>query len=305
MAAGWVVGILGVNLFNRVAGIGKVSETSPTKPFSRVDRYWDKKNRKSLAKAEKWIGRKLTDFEIETYANMHPYDFAKKYNFHSVEFGNWMNESDKINFYVAAQTAIEDLRRILKISKSQQMALGLGRNVSLAFGARGKGGFAMGHFEGRTFAINLTKTVGMYGVLGHEYAHAIDRYLGKQFKAGVFASGRRVTVDVDVDKLKSKNPPAVAFERLFKKLYYKPNGSLTLFGEFIERQPGDYWPSRLEVWARTFEVYLWYRAQKLGIKNGFLFKSEGYPVKDAKNVYPSIELIKKAEPEIDAILRLI
>ena len=69
----------------------------------------------------------------------------------------------------------EDLYKALGISHRD---ISLGGELAIAFGARGRGS-AMAHYEPDRNVINMTKKRGA-GSLAHEWAHAMDAYLGKK-----------------------------------------------------------------------------------------------------------------------------
>lgn len=94
----------------------------------------------------------------------------------AIEFGNWLPQDERQTVVNHAFDAISDLAEVLALSPAE---IGLG-GVGLAFGARGRGGkrAAMAHYEPGRTVVNLTRIAGA-GSLAHEFAHAIDHYLGK------------------------------------------------------------------------------------------------------------------------------
>lgn len=112
----------------------------------------------------------------------------RDFGFHGVEFGNWQGKrSDLLNM---AYDGLRDMANVLGISP---LGISLGGKLSLAFGARGKGGrgAARAHFEPTHNVINLTKEGGA-GSLAHEWAHGLDYalliHLGTRFPALVRAT---------------------------------------------------------------------------------------------------------------------
>lgn len=110
------------------------------------------------------------------------------YGFRGGEFGNWTNQKERqmnLNF---AFDAFHDLARTLGISEKD---VALGGKLAIAFGARGKGGAkaAAAHYEPLYEAINLTRMKGA-GVLGHEWAHALDDILGTKAIGKAFTKSR-------------------------------------------------------------------------------------------------------------------
>lgn len=92
----------------------------------------------------------------------------------AVEFGNWNNQSERQAVVNEAYDALADLASLMGVDPA---FVGLGGNLSLAFGARGRGlSSSRAHFEPERVVINLTKENG-FGALAHEWFHAFDQYL--------------------------------------------------------------------------------------------------------------------------------
>ncbi|MBR5432626.1 MAG: hypothetical protein IK119_09670, partial [Bacteroidales bacterium] len=113
--------------------------------------------------------------------NVTPDDILNTFGFRGGEFGNWLNAEERQQFLNYAYDAFMDLANLLGISPK---ALSLGGELSIAFGARGKGSTTAGshvtaHYEPGRAVINLTKLFGA-GSLAHEWAHALDNYFGLQ-----------------------------------------------------------------------------------------------------------------------------
>ncbi|OTG87871.1 LPD1 domain-containing protein [Acinetobacter sp. ANC 3813] len=96
------------------------------------------------------------------------------FGFRGIQSGNWvLKDKSSAEFHMKATAeAMLDMSDVLGIDAKH---LGLGGNLALAFGARGKGG-ALAHYESSTKVINITKMKGG-GSLGHEYFHAIDNLI--------------------------------------------------------------------------------------------------------------------------------
>jgi hypothetical protein len=114
-----------------------------------------------------------------------PNDLIKTFGFRGVETGKW-NQKDLQVYVNHAYDALMDFSSILNIPPE---TIALGGSLGLAFGARGSGPFGA-HYEPARAVINLTKTRGA-GALAHEYAHALDDFLGRMDgheKLGSYAS---------------------------------------------------------------------------------------------------------------------
>lgn len=102
-----------------------------------------------------------------------PAMFKVHFGFRGIEFGNWVEDHIGVAHLNNAAKALVDLAELLGVSHEK---LGLGNELALAFGARGKGR-ALGHYESGYNVINLTKERGSLGILAHEWFHAYDCYL--------------------------------------------------------------------------------------------------------------------------------
>ena len=107
--------------------------------------------------------------------NITPDDILKTFGFYGGEFGNWLNADERQQFLNLAYDSLMDLASAIGVTPR---ALSLGGALSIAFGARGRGGDgAAAHYEPGRVVINLTKLKGA-GSLAHEWAHALDNYFG-------------------------------------------------------------------------------------------------------------------------------
>ena len=100
------------------------------------------------------------------------------FGFRGGEFGNWVKPEERRVLLNTAYDSFMDLAELLNIPPK---AISLNGNLSIAFGARGAGGFnaAKAHYEPDRAVINLTRLNGA-GSLAHEWAHALDNYFGLQ-----------------------------------------------------------------------------------------------------------------------------
>lgn len=219
----------------------------------------------------------------------------KHYALRSIEYGNWMNQEDRANFLYGSMLSLSTLSNLFGISEKQT---GLNERLSIALGARGSGG-AAAHYEAMPYSvINITKTKG-FGSFAHEYGHAIDNILSYYTKTTQsFVSGGRTTRKwVDQNILDEGNYFEQQFELLLAKLFWNEDGTETSFHTNIDKLP-EYWNRRNEVFARTFETYVFYLMQEKGISNNFL--SDGYY---PTSHYPSEQLIDKVSPILKTIIK--
>lgn len=101
-----------------------------------------------------------------------PEDMVKHFGMKGVEFGHYVDDSSGLYHLKRSAEAFHDLADILGIDDKD---ISLNGRLSMAFGARGKGG-ALAHYEPASRVINMTKHGGA-GSLAHEWGHALDNIL--------------------------------------------------------------------------------------------------------------------------------
>lgn len=105
-------------------------------------------------------------------------NFLDDLGFRGGEFGNWVaSDAERQTNLDMAYQSFRDLAHVLHIGSHD---VSLGGQLAIAFGARGRGGAqaASAHYEPDRTVINLTRMKGG-GCTAHEWAHALDDYLGK------------------------------------------------------------------------------------------------------------------------------
>lgn len=126
-------------------------------------------------------------------------DLLETFKFKGGEFGNWLNQQDRQVSLNYAYDALTDLADLLGISPAD---ISLGGELSIAFGSRGEKG-AAAHYESERTVINLTKMNGA-GSLGHEWAHALDNMLGRQYsKPGSDTFATDIARRTEIESLKT------------------------------------------------------------------------------------------------------
>ncbi len=284
--------------------IGKIEDAGKLVTGGRIDNYWG-----SRIQINRNDARLITGSESNWSDDIWLYDPKEALDFfhlRSIEFGNWMSQNDRAVFLYGAMYAMFHLAGILNVRPEKT---GFHGKLSISLGARGKGGQAIAHYEPSPFSvINLTRTHGNEGCVAHEYAHAIDNILSYYTgsKAQLFVTGGRTTrTRYDEEIVKTGNYFEQQFEELFKRLYWeKTNEKKTSFLQNLQNtinsndSLGDYYLRRTEIWARTFEVYIYEKAKKAKITNTFL-TGEKY----TSGIYPPAELVQKITPLIDKIVK--
>jgi hypothetical protein len=273
-------------------GIGKIEDayTTTSVPGGRIDKHWGN------------IEPDLKFFRIskDQYSNQFKsQSFIKDlYGLKSIEFGNWVNQQERINHLAGIGTALQCMAEIFKVKPAQ---IGFGNILSIAVGARGVNGVAAAHYEPflKRYIINLTKTKGA-GALVHEYAHFLDNFIGlnggEKTKDLYMSGGRRTDFDID-NNLANKKTFSGLFEKLYLNLYYTDPSKqkFTKFAEFIKDEKA-YWKRRNEVFARTFEIYTLLKLKSAGLKSFYLVDGVIH------TAYPDNKLVKLVTPIIDQIV---
>lgn len=178
--------------------------------------------------------------------NMTPEKYAAVLPFRGVEFGNWVNQTERAALLNSAFDGFHDLAAVLNIAPA---AVTLNGSLAFAFASRGHSG-AAAHYEPARRVINLTKKSGA-GCMAHEWWHAVDNFAAG---GGVhnYATERR------------DRPTAFAILEAIKKTdYYRRSQNLARF-------KGDYWTEGRELTARAFEGVCAVMLNAAGICSDFL-----------------------------------
>ena len=196
--------------------------------------------------------------------------FLKAFDFRYLEFGRWVKQNEREARFRGLAEGCLILSSNLFFDNSN---LGCDRNINIAIGARGAGGKALAHFEPASMVINTTKVGGNHS-FAHEYAHALDYFLGMHYdqsKKFDYLSGghfplsslkdniggelRRVTVEI-VREAAAQFEAALGakkFEDLLKD--------------------GDYWYRPNEIFARSFEAWVAYVFSKVDDGSSFNYRN--------------------------------
>lgn len=112
----------------------------------------------------------------------------KELGIKGVEFGSSLSDEEAQSLLDECYLALCDLARILGMDKKD---VSLGGTLSLAFASRGNGGSGPATYDPKYHVINFTREGGA-GSLAHEWAHALDYYIGQSCRLG--ATGTEVPV---------------------------------------------------------------------------------------------------------------
>lgn len=196
-----------------------------------------------------------------------PEETIKEHDFRALEFGHWTTQNERFDFLAAADVSFYDMQKVTQIKK-----LGFNK-IGVAFGARGKGGAAIAHFEPYSFMINLTKSKGL-GSFAHEYGHAIDFLYGgfvDQVPGCFSLSGGQSIATRRQDQ--AQGTCRYYMENVLQAIIWDGKNKSQSYQEFT-KIGGDYWIQRTEMFARAFEQWVQYQLAKKNIANVFLTKSK-------------------------------
>lgn len=192
-------------------------------------------------------------------------DLMETYGFRGGEFGEYESQADRQANLDMCYLAFHHLAAALSIDPKD---VSLGGDLSIAFGARGRGGNVMAHFEPMMNVINLTKLKGA-GSLGHEWIHALDYAIGRE-------DGRDgLMTDKMTAAIRRSGWPK--FADLVDGLRYDKNRNMTQFYEnarkldnTYQKTSGRYWSSSAELLARAGACYLYDKLKEQGIRDDYL-----------------------------------
>ena len=299
----------------------KIQDTNflPVAKNGRLDQHWRKHPMKDFATKGKTDLKAVPDPMAEAY----------KFGLKGFEFGNWTTNEDRANFMATAHRSLPTFAHLIGFKAGQ---VGLSFHVGIAYGARGHGR-ALAHYEPGTGMINLTRypdgeqkdffRAGGMESFAHEWGHALDYFLGtyidqhsgsraltfgnkvigsatswKPYEQMQFAEGsyRFIVREILATILFSKR--GKTWSPYMAKLIKNVNEGIYM---------GDYWLRFNEIFARTFEQYVSYKAKGKKLKNSFLTKPKYSRVENGKSVnswnpYLNPELLKKVAPLFDQLL---
>lgn len=315
--------------------LGKYTDTGDVPSGGRQDQYWVYNKPKIQFDPKNHNVRKGSPIPQQIDLTNEK-SILKYFNLRAIEYGQWLTQQDRVNYLAGCALSLIDLQKVLGFSPQQ---IGFFGFVSFAFGARGKGR-ALAHFEPSTFAINFTRFErpargsfaeknydrsllmfgsGGIGTLAHEYGHALDFFSGifaETIPANIpndeafpyiAASFARSTRTKPIAELLNKKTIRGRMEKLMNKII---NNSAGTFSNYYKRLLdecksytagiADYYKQRAEIFARAFEVYVFYKMKKNNWHNMFL-----HDTKYAEKFYLSTSEIKILEKDFDDLIQAI
>ena len=194
-------------------------------------------------------------------------DYLDTFGFKGGEFGNWVNQRERQKCLDFGFNALKDLANLLDI---QDRAISLGGNLSIAFGARGRGN-AAAHYEPMRRVINLTRLSGA-GSLAHEWFHALDHYYsynGKDSRtaSALYSKNRHYDLSAFTELITSLKTKRTEDGRMLHTDFLI--GSQKMDDTFRMDSNG-YWSSDSEMLARAFACYIEDKMNEKGIRSDYL-----------------------------------
>lgn len=202
--------------------------------------------------------------------------------FRGLQYGNSVTDEERKHHVQKAAEAMVDLADMLELPDE---AISLKGTLGLAIGARGKG-TAMAHYETGTKVINLTRKKGV-GTLAHEWGHALDNYSagGRSYLTqGIGSPEKRAAMTGVMASWQSTG---------YTQQVYGAIREAKKQGMLINDQ---YWLSREEMFARSFEAYVQLKLSKAGRENTYLTQATGDPL------WPTRQQAEAMEPMFDALM---
>lgn len=103
-------------------------------------------------------------------------DFLNHFGLRAGEFGNWVDQKERQDLLNRGFDGFADIATAYNVPPA---TISLEGTMAIAFGARGRGGWAAAHYEPGRKAMNLTKPNGA-GAQCHEWGHGLDHWLGNK-----------------------------------------------------------------------------------------------------------------------------
>lgn len=258
----------------------KINDTSlEISKGGRLREYWDIRGvQQKRSRLVSWDGHTIDIRAI-----------LEKYKLKGFEFGRYVNNEDRYDFVIATKDSLKDLAWLLKTEN-----LGINYKIGIAFGARGRGGHAIAHYEPELNMINLTRDKGGQS-MAHEYGHALD------YNIGMYVDQNRLYPALSAGRSMAKFPEKNTGDTC-RLLMRKLIREIKMTDSYKRlKDESDYWHYNTEVFARYFEQWCCYRLREAGKANGFLAKS--WSVYTTIKVYLTEADFKKVLPTGDKLMK--
>lgn len=230
---------------------------------NRLAKYWAKHPQRF---SFPFNSRKFFEQWRQTKGELNVASFLKAFDFGYLEFGRWVKQNEREARFKGLAEGCVILSSNLFFDSSN---LGCDRNINIAIGARGAGGKALAHFEPAAMVINTTKVGGNHS-FAHEYAHALDYFLGMHYdqsKKFNYLSGGHAPLNSLKDNVGGElRRVTVEIVREAARQFETALG-VKKFDDLLKE--GDYWYRPNEIFARSFEAWVAYGFSKIDDGSSF------------------------------------
>lgn len=211
--------------------------------------------RRSPLDGENRIGKKHREDDLTVD------QFMEKLKFKGIEFGNWVKQEERQQFLNSVYDGYADLMEIIGFSVEMSS---LENKLGIAFGSRGTSK-ASAHFDSSRSLIHITKTKAI-GSLAHEYAHALDHFLGE--KTGLLCYASEISEEIFIrQKLNENN----LFCAIMNWKQAVKNSAMYKNTVLIDADKNKkYYSTDVELFARCFEQWIKLEMNKREMNNNFL-----------------------------------
>ncbi len=232
---------------------------------NRLAKYWAKHPQRF---SFPFNSRKFFEQWRQTKGELNVASFLKAFDFGYLEFGRWVKQNEREARFTGLAEGCLILSSNLFFDSSN---LGCDRNINIAIGARGAGGKAMAHFEPASMVINTTRVGGNHS-FAHEYAHALDYFLGMHYDQSTmfnFLSGGHMPVNTLKRNVGGKlRAVTVAIVEEAARQFKAAIGETQFRAKKYE-----YWFRSAEIFARSFEAWVAYVFSRIDNGKGYNFQN--------------------------------
>ena len=246
---------------------GTLQSSANSSQTSRLAKYWAKHPERF---SFPYNSRKFFDQWRKEKGELNVASFLKAFDFGYLEFGRWVKQNEREARFKGLAEGCLILSSNLFFDNSN---LGCDRNINLAIGARGAGGKTLAHFEPAAMVINTTKVGGNHS-FAHEYAHALDYFLGMHYdqsKKFNYLSGGHAALDTLKDNVGGElRRVTVEIVREAARQFETALGAKK-FDDLLKE--GDYWYRPNEIFARSFEAWVAYSFSRVDDGTSFNYRN--------------------------------
>lgn len=204
--------------------------------------------------------------------DINPEAFGALVPFRGVEFGNWVNQLERVACLNECADALWDLANITGVRLD---VLAQSGTLAMSFGARGVTK-ARAHYEPAKRVINITKRTGA-GCLAHEWFHALDNYI-------MIREGQPLMYAVSDCRCIKDTTVQLAANAL--KIAINQSNYARRSEKIDEYKSKKYWGTMVELSARAFEAYVYFKMEAAGMVNDYLVNFKTSDEYERGDCYP-------------------